>query len=130
MVINFQELFCVTPASISSVMLVRTPLEYPGTNDSVVIRVRKTAEGWVMDDGGDAEWFVTTAGGNWRSTAVKNVMALCRLAFGVERQKEGKLVIRQMDEADIGRAVMQVAQTAISVFSAAMVRQAWKDSDK
>ena len=45
-------------------------------------------------------------------------------------QEEGKLVLRQKDEAAIGRAVMQVAQTAISVFTAAMVRQVWRDDER
>ena len=120
MAIDLKSWFSVTPSSDPAMTLVRTLLEYPGTNDNVVVRIRKTQQGFVVDDGGDVEWFVTAGGGSLQTTVVKKVLKYCRAAFDVEMQEDGKLVLRPIDEADVNRAVVQVAQTAISVFSAAM----------
>ena len=120
MAIDFKPWFSVAQSSDPNMTLVRTLLEYPGTNDNVVVRIRKTQHGLVVDDGGDVEWFVAAGGGSLQTTTVKKVLKDCRAAFGVEMLEGGKLVLRPIDEASVNRAVIQVAQTAISVFSAAM----------
>ena len=38
--------------------LVRTLLEYPGTNDNVVVRIRKTPLGFIVNDSGPLAKYV------------------------------------------------------------------------
>ena len=42
MAIELEPWFSVMPSSDPTMTLVRTLFEYPGTNDNVVIRIRKT----------------------------------------------------------------------------------------
>ena len=130
MAIDIKKLFSVMPSSDPTVKLVRSLMKYPKTNDNVVIRVRKTADGLVVDDGGDMKRLVSAAGGNLQTAAVKNVLKYCRTVFGVKIQEDGWLVFQPTDEAKVNWAVIQVVQTAITVFSAATAGHERKELKK
>ena len=121
MAIDLTKLFSVIPSSDSSVKLVRSLMKYPETNDNVVIRIRKATDGLTVDDGGDMKRLVSAAGGNLQTVAVQDVLKYCRTVFGVKMQEDGRLVFHPADETktNVNWAVIQVAHTAISVFSAA-----------
>lgn len=50
MAIELESWFSVMPSSDPIMPLVRTLLEYPGTNDNVVVRIRKTPLGFIVND--------------------------------------------------------------------------------
>lgn len=52
MAIELEPCFSVMPSSDLIMTLVRTLLEYPETNDNVVVRIRKTTQGFIVKDGG------------------------------------------------------------------------------
>lgn len=52
MAIELEPWFSVMPLSEPTMTLVRTLLEYPGTNDNVLVRIRKTTQGFIVNDGG------------------------------------------------------------------------------
>ena len=52
MAIELEPWFSVMPSSDPIMTLVRTLLEYPETNDNEVFRIRKTNQGFIVNDGG------------------------------------------------------------------------------
>lgn len=52
MAIELEPWFSVMPLSDPTMTLVRTLLEYPETYDNVVVRIRKTPLGFIVNDGG------------------------------------------------------------------------------
>lgn len=61
MAIELEPWFSVMPSSDPTMTLVRTLLEYPGTNDNVVFRIRKTPQGFIVNDGGPLAKYVGIA---------------------------------------------------------------------
>ena len=51
MAIELEPWFSVMLSSDPTMTLVRTLLEYPGTNDNVVFHIRKTPQGFIVNDG-------------------------------------------------------------------------------
>ncbi len=47
-----------------------TPLEYPGTNDKVVVRVRPNNQGFMIDENGEAAHYASINGGDVESDSV------------------------------------------------------------
>ena len=54
----------------SGVQRVVTPIEYPGSGDKVVIRIRPTAEGFWLDENGEAALYANMAGGDTEIEAI------------------------------------------------------------
>ena len=61
MAIELEPWFSVMPSSDPTMTLVRTLLEYPGTNDNVVVRICKTTQGFIVNDGGPLAKYVGIA---------------------------------------------------------------------
>lgn len=57
-------------ADDNGVQRVVTPLEYPGSNDLIVVRVRPSDNGFVIDENGEAGLYATLSGGDVESEAV------------------------------------------------------------
>ena len=82
--IDWSRLFEIRKTQSPNVELVKTPLEFPGTNDQVVVRVRKSPNGFLVDDGGDAEWFIETSGFSLESASVATSKKHLHETLGVE----------------------------------------------
>lgn len=61
MAIQLEPWFSVMPLSDPTMTLVRTLLEYPETYDNVVVRIRKTLLGFIVNDGGPLAKYVGIA---------------------------------------------------------------------
>lgn len=121
--LSLSRLFEISLSQDKTVTLVKTPLEFPGTNDNVVVRIRQTRGGYVIDDGGDTDWFVTTAGSSLDTSSVRVALQQVNESFGIEINDDSVLLQRVEQESALPWAVMRIAQTAASLFSVATCRQ-------
>lgn len=121
--LDMSRLFDISLSKDKTVTLVRTPLEFPGTNDNVVVRIRQSRYGYVVDDGGDTDWFVTTAGSSLDTSSVRVALQHANENFGIEVNDDSVLLQRVEKENVLPWAVMRIAQTAVSLFSVATCRQ-------
>ncbi len=82
MAIELEPWFSVMPSSEPTMTLVRALLEYPGTNDNVLVRIRKTPQGFIVNDGGPLAKYVGIATMRRRDP---------RFTAGVERLLTGQV---------------------------------------
>ena len=101
------------------VQRVITPLEYPGSSDKVVVRVRPRAGYFQIDENGEAALYASMQGGEIDSEAVarwsEDLHATCGVSFedGEQLQAEVK------DPQRVAPAIFQVAATAQQMFALA-----------
>ena len=55
----------------AGVLRVITPLEYPGSNDNIVVRVRPSNGGFQIDENGEAAFYASLAGGDPSSESIE-----------------------------------------------------------
>lgn len=106
-------------ADTNGVQRIVTPLEYPGTGDRVVVRVRPADDGYLIDENGEACLNASMAGGDVESAAVgrwsHELAELSPASLG------GDEVIRAAtnDERLIAPYVFRVAEAAQQLYAVA-----------
>jgi hypothetical protein len=131
MVINFSlknaicSLFEVH-ADEGGVQRIVTPLEYPGTNDPIVVRVRPSGEGYLIDENGEAAFNAGLNGGDIESEAVSRwVEDLASVQFS----EDESLTIFANDERLIAPYIFRIAEAAQQLHAIATARSDRQTND-
>jgi hypothetical protein len=106
-------------ADTNGMQRIVTPLEYSGTGDRVVIRVRPGNGGFVIDENGEACLYASMAGGDVESAAIER-WASELASFSAARLNDDE-VIRAVtdDERCIAPYVFRVAEAAQQLYAIA-----------
>lgn len=120
--INICQLFKVRNNVESGVSLVETPLAYVGTNDHAVIRVRPLpGKRYQISDGGNADWFASTAGFDFEGSAANYFISEQAALFGIQVNDEGEIFsVAQADDLPV--QILRVAQCSVSLYSTVVLR--------
>jgi len=103
------------------VLRIVTPLEYLGTGDHVVVRIRPTASGYVIDENGEAAFHASAHGGDVDSDAVRRWAAAAEAQTHI-RYADETLSIASADERLIATGILHVAAAAQQLFTIAAAR--------
>lgn len=115
-------LFEVQPDE-SGVQRVITPLEYPGTKDQIVVRVRPDADGgFLIDESGDAVLYSGMSGGDVDSEAVQRWLELLPNISPARMGDDEVIRAYAKDEAHIAAYVLRVAEAAQQLHAIATAR--------
>ena len=114
-------------ADESGVQRVVTPLEYPGSNDQIVIRIRPTDGGFDIDENGEAAFYASMNGGDVESDAIERWAA--DLVAPVAYTDQEKITAFASDEKLIAPYVFRVAAAAQQLHSIATARADRQSSD-
>ncbi len=106
-------------ADEQSVQRIVTPLEYSGSNDRVVVRVRPSDGGYRIDESGDAALYSTLNGGDVESIFVDRWAADLRLNSPVHFDSDESLCAFAKDERLVVPYVFRVAEAAQQLFAIA-----------
>lgn len=107
-------------ADEGGVQRVVTPLEYPGSSDQIVIRVRPTDGGFSIDENGEAAFYSGLNGGDVTSTSVERWAA--DLHAPVTFTEDEKIVAFARTEELIAPYIFRVASAAQQLHSIATER--------
>ncbi len=108
-------------ADEGGVYRVVTPLEYPGTHDRVVVRVRPDANGFQIDESGDAVLYTGLSGGDVDSEPVQRwVEGL--LAHSPLRFDDEIISVVATDEELIASSIFRIAEAAQQLHAIATAR--------
>lgn len=114
-------LFDVLPDE-KGVYRVITPMEYIGTKEKVVVRIRPAGEGkFKIDDNGDAMFYASMSGADVESETVKTWLSELPNNFPISVEDE--VILSQTDEEmEIASLVIKVAQVSQDFYSIATSR--------
>lgn len=114
----------------NGVQRIVTPLEYPGSGDRIVIRVRPHGRGFSLDENGEAALYASMAGGD---TEADNVM---RWAGELEHQSPARydaedesIRIYTEDQRLLAPYIFRVAEAAQQLFAISTSRTERQTSD-
>jgi hypothetical protein len=116
-------------ADEKGVQRVVTPLEYAGSGDQVVIRVRPTKDGYKIDDNGEAALYASMAGGDVESDVVTRWVEETLLHSPAMFSDDEVLSAIAPDERLTAPYIFRVAEAAQQLFSLATTRGPKKSSD-
>lgn len=102
----------------ASVQRIVTPLEYPGSNDKVVIRVRQRPHGFEIDENGEAALYASMYGGDVDSDLVQRWAEELSQTAGVDYSDE-TLIASLSDQRLIAPTIFLVAAAAQQLFALA-----------
>lgn len=94
----------------SGVQRVVTPLEYPGSNDQVVIRVRPVDGGFSIDENGESAFYASLSGGDVGADAVDRWAA--ELLAPVKFTEDEVIEAFTSDERLVAPYIFRVAEAA------------------
>lgn len=124
MCFNICQLFTVRQNVEEGVSLVDTPLTYVGTNDNAVIHVRPLPNGrYQISDGGNADWFASTAGYDFESNAVSFFISQHSELLDVHVDENGDVYSIANSEEELSLKILRVAQFSVSLHANAVLRQ-------
>jgi hypothetical protein len=106
-------------ADVGGVQRVVTPLEYPGTNDSIVVRVRPCEGGYLIDENGEAAFNASLNGGDIESEAVSR---WAEELASVQFTEDETLSIVANDERLIAPYIFRIAEAAQQLHAIATAR--------
>lgn len=104
-----------------------TPLEYPGSNDQIVIRVRPGADGFDIDENGEAAFYASLNGGDVEAEAVERWAS--ELAAPVRFTDDEKITAFAKNERLVAPYIFRVAAAAQQLHSIATARADRQSSD-
>lgn len=107
----------------NGVYRVVTPLEYPGTNDQIVIRVRVRDDRFEIDENGEAALFSSMSDGDVESEAVARWLSDLEGMSTVSYSDEEVLYASTHDERMIPALIFRVAEAAQHLFALSTARQ-------
>lgn len=118
-------------ADEGGVQRVVTPLEYPGSNDSIVVRVRPSGDGlgFVIDENGEAAFYAGLNGGDIESDAVGRWAEELATSSPVQFTEDEKISVFAKDERLIGPYIFRVAEAAQQLHAIATARVDRQASD-
>lgn len=113
------------------VQRVITPLEYPGSNDHIVVRVRPLGpgQGFVIDENGEAAFFASLNGGDVESEVVCRWAEGMSLVSPVEFSEDEKISVFASNERLIAPYIFRVAEAAQQLHAIATARVDRQASD-
>lgn len=121
---NICQLFKVRPNVEEGVSIVETPLTYIGTNDNAVVHIQPLPKGrFRVDDGGNADWFASTAGYDFENNSVSYFIKQYSDLLDVHVDENGDVYSYAKDENDLSIKILRVAQFSVSLHSKAVLRQ-------
>lgn len=112
------QLFQVFPDE-GGVYRVITPLEYPGTNHSVVIRIRRRGDFFQIDENGEAFFQAELAGGNTEATSVLRWKGSVNELLPVTIDENDIIKALTHDSHAVPALIFRVAEAAQQVFAIA-----------
>lgn len=107
-------------ADEGGVQRVVTPLEYPGSSDQIVIRVRPTEDGYSIDENGEAAFYASLNGGDIEGGSVERWAA--DLALPVSFTSDEKIIAFAPNEQLVAPYIFRVAAAAQQLHSIATSR--------
>lgn len=115
----------------SGVQRIITPLEYPGSSDKIVVRVRPSNHnsGFVIDENGEAAFYAGVNGGDVESEAVGRWAEDLIAASPVQFTDDEKLSAFASNEQLIAPYVFRVAEAAQQLYAIATARADRQSSD-
>ncbi len=118
-------------ADEGDVQRVITPLEYPGSNDLIVVRVRPSSDGhgFVIDENGEAAFYASLNGGDVESEAVGRWAEELSLVSPVEFTEDEKISAFASNERLIAPYIFRVAEAAQQLHAIATARVDRQASD-
>jgi hypothetical protein len=118
-------------ADEGGVQRIVTPLEYPGSNDLIVVRVRPSGDGlgFVIDENGEAAFYAGLNGGDVESEAVGRWAEEIALVTPVEFTEDEKISAFASNERLIAPYVFRVAEAAQQLHAIATARVDRQPSD-
>jgi hypothetical protein len=111
----------------SGVQRVVTPLEYPGSNDQVVVRVRPVEGGFSIDENGESAFYASLSGGDIEAEAVERWAA--ELLTPVTFTDDEVIKAFTSDERLVAPYVFRVAEAAQQLHAIATCRAERQVSD-
>lgn len=108
----------------ANVLRIITPFTYYQTNERVVIRVRPSDNGFVIDENGDAAFYASMNQGDIECEAVSNFV---RTLVPVKCTKEYVIFASTNDIKLIANYIFHVADTAMKLFLIATSRLDYDD---
>lgn len=118
-------------ADEGGVQRIITPLEYPGSNDQIVVRVRPSVDGrgFIIDENGEAAFYSGLNGGDVESEAVGRWAEEMSLNSPVKFTDDEKLSAIADDERLIAPYIFRVAEAAQQLHAIATSRAERQASD-
>lgn len=116
-------------ADEGGVQRIVTPLEYPGTGDQVVVRVRPRGKAFQIDENGEASFFAALNGGATDTELVARWMKAYAQTSPVTLTEEDILQATAEDERLVAPYVLKVASTAQLLYSFATARAERSQND-
>lgn len=101
-----------------------TPLEYPGSSDNIVVRVRPSSDGkgFLIDENGEAALYSSLNGGDVESEAIGRWSEELSSISPVEFTEDEKLSVYAQDELLIAPYIFRVAEAAQQLYAIATAR--------
>jgi hypothetical protein len=106
-----------------------TPLEYPGSNDRVVVRVRPRDHHYQVDENGEACLFARLSGGETDSDIVTRFFSGDDSPAHVTLSKDESLTLQVHDASQLATAIFRVACAAQQLYALATSHQERESSD-
>ena len=101
-----------------------TPFLFWGTNDHFVARIRPQGNGkFIIDDGGDTQWFTVISGNNFCRDSVIQTLRNLSVNSEVEVNDQGVVQITSQDEAGISLAVVRLGQVVTTLYASLISRK-------
>ncbi|WP_175939152.1 hypothetical protein [Caballeronia sp. BCC1704] len=113
----------------NGVQRVVTPIEYAGTGDRIVVRVRQRHEGFTVDENGEACFHASMAGGDVESEVVSRWAEDLAAAGKVRLQEDETLSAVTTDPQAIAPLIFRVAEAAQQLHAIATARTERQASD-
>ncbi len=101
------------------VQRVITPLEYPGSQDQVVLRVRPMGNQWQVDENGDAALYARINGGDLESDNVQRWAIGLEQSIGVELDENETLRAKALTSQLLAPTLFHVASAAQQLYALA-----------
>ena len=100
-----------------------TPLEYPGSGDKIVIRIRPTPNGFSLDENGEAALYATMAGGDIESDNISRwAEELSKYSPAHYSIEDEQINLFTKDNRLIAPYIFRVAEAAQQLFAIATSR--------
>lgn len=118
-------------ADEGGVQRVVTPLEYPGSNDQIVVRVRPNADGsgFLIDENGEAAFYASLNGGDVDSESINRWAAELHNLSPAKFNDNEVITAFAKDEKLIAPYIFRVAEAAQQLHSIATARAPRQESD-
>jgi hypothetical protein len=117
-------------ADEKGVQRVVTPIEYPGTSDRIVVRVRPQQDGgYSVDENGDAAMYANMADGDTESEVVKRWIDDLPESGPVTMDEDETLIVKGYDTRLIAPSIFRVAEAAQHLYALATTRGERHPSD-